>query len=119
MSVCPDPEGVGTFAALDILDPDIPYHRWKRAGIPFFIEEIDLDDSVSEFSYLHIPHENILDEAAPDRVGLDPQGAVKVGTVHRTAFRIDVPDAPRHLTPDHHPAMPVFHLAILDDNIFG
>ena len=59
----------------------------------------------------------MLDDAAPDGVRLDAQGAVQVRAVHPAVLCEDVAGAARDLAPDDHPAVPVLHLASADDHV--
>src|SRR5690606_8253586 len=83
------------------------------------IEQIDMQDGLSQIAYLDIPHVDIFRHSSPARIRLDPQCAIEIRTAHHAFLGKYIPDISRYLAANNHPSVSVFHDAIANNDIFA
>ena len=117
--VTADRQGVFAFAAGDVLHVDVANGRRKLACVTFAVIEVDLEHRLGDLADFDVSHVDVFDCPSAYGVGFDPQGPVQVRAVHRAALGEDIPGASCHFTADNHATVPIFHLAISNNDIFA
>ena len=87
------------------------------ANLVVLIVQVDFQHTLAALAHRDILHEDILDDAASARVGLDAQHTVQIGRVHHAVVGKDILRAAADLRTDNHAAVSVLHLTVADDDI--
>ena len=87
------------------------------ANLVVLVVQIDFQHTLAALAHRDILHEDIFDDTASARVGLDAQHTVQIGRVHHTVVGKDILRAAADLRTDNHAAVSVLHLTVADDDI--
>src|SRR4051794_12655433 len=82
------------------LDVDVRHVGVEAVPRPLLVEEVDVDRRLADLPHDDVPRMEAGDEAAPDRVGLEPQRDVEVRARHLAGLDEDVAPPTGHLAAD-------------------
>src|SRR5262249_40049074 len=99
------------------LDAHIADHGAKAARFAFFIVEVDRDRGIADLTHGDIAHVDILDQAATHGVVFQTDRDIEFRAVHLTTLGEHSVYAARNFTADGNSAVPIFHMAIADDDV--
>ncbi len=89
------------------------------ALLALLVDQIDFEHGLVALAHLDVAHEDVLDDAAAARVGLDADHAVKLGRVHDAVLDKEVLESARDLAAHDDAAVAVLHAAVAHDDVLG